>query len=351
MNSINYTIIYIGVFILSSSLINRFFKHMRTFSPYYAGIELLTVLDRKVSLLTGKAFSHKIMNLKKRYILSWGRSYFSDIIEEYAARTAVKESAGNEAVIWICWLQGEERMPAFIDCMIKRVQQYANGHPVKLVSFDNFRKYCTLPDVVIGKYQSGEMPMQQFADILRAALLSENGGLWVDASVYVVRDIPEEVFRLPIYNIKRIKANEVRDAVSCDGTMWQAYFIASKPHSVTYDFIYKCFVKYWNTYDTLIDYFLMSYLAKIAREDILGAKEEYEEVPNNNYDCEQLSDYLMESKPFSADKYEKIMSSDTFIYKLTWKGEYPRRTINGMPTMAEILLREDLADGGAIEVF
>lgn len=335
---------------MSNSLVNRFFKHMRTFSPYYASIELLTVLDRKISLFVGKPFSHRILNLKKRYLLSWCRHFFSDVIDEYAGRAAVKEGVGDNTVIWICWLQGYEEMPAFVDCMIKRVRRYANGHPVKIVTFDNFNHYCTLPDIITEKYRSGEMPMQQFADILRTALLSENGGLWVDASVYIVRDIPEEVFYLPIYNIKGIKANEVRDAVSCDGTMWQAYFIASKPHSITYDFIYSCFMKYWDSYDTLIDYFLMSYLAKIAREDISGAREEYELIPNNNYDCEQLSDYLMKPIPFRIEDYEKIMESETFAYKLTWKGEYPRKTNNGVRTMADVLLWGDMSDNVPIEV-
>lgn len=74
--------------------------------------------------------------------------------------------------------------------------------------------------------------------------------------LYVARSIPNDVFSVPIYNVKSIKPNYYRDAVACDSTKWEAYFIASWPGSVTYSFIFDCFIKYWDRYDILIDYFL-----------------------------------------------------------------------------------------------
>lgn len=52
-------------------LCKRFFLHITVFSFYYAFLELLIVLDRPISLKLHKPFSHKLLRLKERYIISW----------------------------------------------------------------------------------------------------------------------------------------------------------------------------------------------------------------------------------------------------------------------------------------
>lgn len=326
-------------------LLQRFVKHVRVFSPWYALIELLTVIDRPISLKINKPFSHRLLALKERYIMKWLRITFANEIAAYQQKTPASPSTKtSNSPIWICWLQGEQNAPTFVKQMITHIKANANGHPVTFISLKNYKDYCDIPDNIIRKYEKGLMPQQQFADILRSGLLSQKGGLWIDASVLVTDPIPEQVFQLPIYNVKNIKPNAIRDAVSCDATQWQAYFIASQPHSVTYSFIFDCFIAYWKRYNTLIDYFLFSYLAKAAREDIPGARAEYEQIPDNNPNCELLSDYLMNPIAATDKRSQSILNSSNFIYKLTWKGIYPLLTQNSEPTLAAKILNEPSSD-------
>ena len=324
-----------------SEMLSRFARHAAVFSPYYAGIEALTVLDRPVSLRLRKPFSHRLLRRKEAYIMRWIRRRFAAQIERYRTYPAARHASRPDAPIWICWLQGEHQAPSFVSSMIARIRTNANGHPVRIVTADGIAEHLTLPGHVIDAYRAGRMPQQQLADIVRAGLLATHGGLWVDASMLVTRPIPQDVFDLPIYNVKGILPNRYRDAVACDSTGWEAYFIASQPGSVTYSFIYDCLVDYWRTYDTLIDYFLLSYLAKAARELLPGGMEEYGRIPGNNRLCEQLSDYLMDPLPFDEHARSRFFDSDTFLYKLTWKAPYPRRTADGSPTMAGWLLDGD----------
>ena len=320
-------------------LCKRFFLHITVFSFYYAFLELLIVLDRPISLKLHKPFSHKLLRLKERYIISWLKKNFGDVIAKYEniEETVIKPNKINELPIWICWLQGYNLAPNFVKKMIKNVKKNSNGHPVFLIDVDNYMQYCSLPANIVRKYKAGLMPQQQFADILRAGLLSQRGGLWIDASVFITRPIPDDVFNVPVYNIKNIKPNYYRDAVACDSTKWEAYFIASWPKSVTYSFIFECFIRYWEKYNVLIDYFLFSYLAKISREEIAAGISEYSLIPDNNFNCEQLSDYLMTSPSYSESKYREIIMGDTFVYKLTWKGNYCL-----IPNSGEKLLAEKL---------
>lgn len=326
-------------------LANRFSKHVRVFGPQYAFIEMLSVVDRPISLKIGKPFSHKLLSYKEKYIMKWARKFFAEEIHSFSQKDPAKPNGHSESSpIWVCWLQGEDEAPSFVKQMVERVRKFAGTHPVYFIDKDNYCDFCTLAESFVDKYKKGQMPQQQFADAMRSALLCQRGGLWIDASIFVTRRIPEEVFGLPIYNVKGIKPNATRDAVACDSTGWEAYFIASQPQSVTYSFIYACFMKYWEHYDTLIDYFLFSYLAKIAREDLPGGAAEYAQVPNNNLMCEQLGDYLMTAPPVNAEKFNELMNGDTFIYKLTWKGKYPFKDDEGNSTLSALLFGNSLEE-------
>lgn len=322
----------------SKELADRFLSHARTFSWGYATTELLTVLDRPVSLKLHKPFSMRLMHMKERYIMHWARSFFREEIERYHNHTAMASQISSpNAPVWLCWLQGIDQAPELVQLLIAQTRRQSGSHPVRIITLENYNDYVTLPHDFIAKYESGKMPQQQFADVLRSALLAQHGGLWVDTSVYLSQPIPESVFSSPIYNVKNILPNRTREAVACDFTKWQAYFIASQPKSITYSFITDCFLKYWRHYDTLIDYFLFSYLAKIARDDLPGGRAEFNMIPDNNPECEWLCDYLMDGSPYSARTYNQIRDGDTFVYKLSTKCDFPTRTKEDMPTMASFL--------------
>ncbi|MFR0587809.1 capsular polysaccharide synthesis protein [Bifidobacterium pseudolongum subsp. globosum] len=315
-------------------LIQRFLNHAKVFSWGYASTELLTVLDRSISLQLHKPFSMRLMHHKERYIMTWARQFFHEEIEAYRTRKPVTSADSPHAPIWVCWLQGFNAAPELAQLLVKQIAAQSNSHPIRHITLNNYAQYVSLPQTLISKYKHGDMPQQQLADILRSALLAQHGGLWVDASMYLVQPIPEEVFTTPIFNVKDIRPNRTREAVACDFTKWQAYFIASHPGSVTYSFITDCFLKYWRHYDTLIDYFLFSYLAKIARDDLPGGQAEYESVPANNRECEWLCDYLMDGEPFDERVYDGILHGSTFAYKLSNKCTFPMRASDGSPTMA-----------------
>lgn len=321
-------------------LVTRFWKHAFTFGFNYAYLEFITVVDRKLSLVLHKDLSRGLLKKKEQYIYTWIHSFFADTIADYQVMDADLKSMSNHAEpIWVCWLQGEEKAPSLVKEMLQRLRVNAGGHPVIVVTRDNWREYCVLPEVFWEKYERGLMPQQQFADILRVALLAQAGGLWVDGTMLTLETIPDIVFSLPTFSIKNINSNYFGSQLVTCSDQWQYYFIAAHPGSVTYSFILTCFEKYWTKYDTLIDYFLISYLAKVAREEIPGAKAEYKLVPDNNVQCELLNDFLCKGLPLKDSDVQRFLHSDTWLYKLTWKKPYPLKTKNGEQTLAGYILR------------
>lgn len=316
--------------------LSRFVEHCKVFSIWYSITEFLCLLDRHVMLKIGKPVSALPLRLKERYIFKWMNSFFHNQVEKYVRRQTSYSTIDN-LPIWICWLQGEERAPFLVRNLIQRIRHFSGKHEVIIVTEDNYEKYCILPSFFVDKFKEGIVTPQQFSDLLRITLLAERGGVWIDPTCYVTKSIPDEVFKLPVYHVKNILTFNRRNVV-VDATQWQSYFLAGKPGSVTYSFLRDCFVQYWRKYNTCIDYFLLFYIAKFARDNIPACRAEYDLVPTNNTLCEILNDYLSCGLSYTDSDIEKYLHGDTWLYKLTWKHPYPMVSETGSDTFASYLL-------------
>ncbi|MFT8638488.1 capsular polysaccharide synthesis protein [Bifidobacterium sp.] len=313
----------------------RFWKHIHVFSLGYALVELLVVLDRKISDTFGTQNSATLLRKKEEYIIPWAKGFFAEDIAAFQDADPSDQSSyedSKNSTIWLCWLQGEESAPPLVKELISNTRRRASGHEVVLLTESNIQDYCDIPEFIIQKHRQGLMPVQQFADILRTSLIHQKGGLWIDATMLLLRDIPDEVFSLPIYNVKGLNPNFTGFRRVPDADLYQCYFIAGHKDSVTYSFINQCLLKYWSRYDTLIDYFLISYLFKIARESIPPCSYEFELLPNNNQNCELLNELLSKQSQDGNQDCKNLLSSETWLYKLTWKKGYPLYDSNGEAT-------------------
>jgi len=113
----------------------------------------------------------------RKYLLA----NYSDVFNEFDSENypAPDEAAACEAYpVWVIWWQGEEHMPPLVKMCYRSVQRNAAGHPVILVTKDNFTRYVTVPDYIDAKVKNGTITLTNFSDILRAALLFHHGGLY-----------------------------------------------------------------------------------------------------------------------------------------------------------------------------
>lgn len=325
------------------SYISRFIDHYKTFSFGYAITELRCMANRKLMLRRGKPVSLRPQLAKERYLMPFLKDFLADVIEKYQdVRSAPVRD--EHAPIWICWLQGEKQAPELVKKLIGIIRQQAGRHPVIIITSQNYSDYVTLPVPYLKKYSNGLITHQQFTDMLRCALLADHGGLWVDATGYITHPIPDEVFDLPVYNVKGISSDFLHNNVVVDTEAWMSYLLGGQRGSVTYAFIRDCLATYWEHYDTCVDYFLMFYIAKIAREQVPACKQEYDTVPDNNYLCEVLSDRMERGFPYSKDEEHKFFDSDTWFYKLSWRASYPMKTADGRKTLGAAVIENILKD-------
>ena len=88
----------------------------------------------------------------------------------------------------------------------------------------------------------------------------------------------------------------------------------------------------------LIDYLFFDYLIVLAQKKDSRIAEVFRTIEPNNPDCDELVKILGE--PFDEAKWNTI-KKDTYLFKLTWKQEFPLQK-NGQDTFYAKLLSRDL---------
>lgn len=306
-------------------MLKKFIIHVKVFGLRYAVLETLALIDLKLSNRMHIRPNRKIRSLRQTFVHEWLMTFLAPVIHNYQELPA-RESAvipAQPSYVWVCWLQGLDAAPDRIKRLVGRIRKMSAGRTVVILDEATIRDYCDLPDIIWEKYASGVITQQQLTDIVRCSLLASHGGLWVDSTLLLTSEIPDRVFSNDTWCIKGLNPESEGAGFVPYFSEWQSYFIASQPSSVTYRFLYEALVYYWKKMDANIDYFLLFYMSKIAREAIPAASDEYAKIPENNANCEMLAPQLFDPRPVALDDVKSFFGdSDTYVYKLSWRAKY-----------------------------
>lgn len=219
----------------------------------------------------------------------------------------------NENNIFVCWFQGEAKAPDIVKNCIKSIRKCApENSKVIILDEENMLDYVKIPSVVIDKYKAGLITKTNFSDILRFGLLSQNGGAWMDSTIFCSEAINPELFNYQLYSIK----NTNYDKFNIAHRKWTAYFWFAKQNSYFTRRVFQFFCNYWEKYDTLIDYFLVDHIIYFLYQNDSICKEMLDAIPENNPNVSFLQDEL--SNTFNIDKWN-LLKEKTIFFKLNWK--------------------------------
>ena len=294
-------------------------------------------------------FIKKILNRLSRYfknidansvIVNFIEKEFRGIIEKYnkapvspavAEMAEMPEKSKTDANIWIFWWQGYENAPVLVKKCIDSVRKNAGTHPVILLTKDNWQSYADIPEYIIKKVSDGNISLTHFSDILRMVLLAEHGGLWLDATIFVSRTIPDYCFTLPYFSIhyKNSSSKIARGR-------WTGFCQGARKNSIIHSFCRDIFFEYWKKYVRLADYFLIDYTMLCGYKNIPAFKQLVDSLPFNNEGIKELD--LHFSDTYSKEKYESILNTSVF-FKLNWKRNYKTEN-NGQKTFYSCFLEK-----------
>ena len=224
--------------------------------------------------------------------------------------TSIKGS-DKEAPIWFFWLQGEENLPLIPKLCLQSIRKHANGHEVIVLTAANYHEYVTIPDTLLTMYRAGKIKAAHFADILRINLLAQQGGLWLDATMLVTKDLPQEIFDMPFFSIKT--ENKGYFVSQC---RWAVFCLGAAKGNPLFVQLASLFEQYLTTTDLFVDYFLFDNFIDMLYQRYPVIREQIDALPMNNPRVHDMAPLLCDR--VSEEEYAEL-TKDTYLFKLSYK--------------------------------
>lgn len=228
-----------------------------------------------------------------------------------------------EERIWVCWLQGESAMPPIPKICLDSIRKQANGRKVHLLTSENFRDFVKIDDNIINLYKSGRIKNCHFADILRISVLSQLGGLWMDATLFCSSEISSKFFSTPFHTIRTAPFGNF--VSQC---RWAVFCLGAHPGNKLFSLLERLFADYLSHESLFVDYFLFDQFIDILYKLDSEVKDMIDSVPLSNAHIFELSRILTDS--YDPKKWDSI-TSDTSVFKLNWKA-YPVERLESAPS-------------------
>ena len=219
-----------------------------------------------------------------------------------------------ETVIWVYW-NDLAHMPQMVSNCIEGIKRNSNGHRVVVVTENTVADYLQLDDVVWRKYKEGKISRTHFCDIVRIGLLYKYGGVWMDCTILLTRQLPDIVTSSDFYTNHLC----VNDDNNIGGGKWSTFFMACHKGNLMMRCTLEIFIEYWKKYDRIADYVWMDYIFHLIYTNIPSVRKMIDSVPTNNPDIWILQTKI--AQPFSEKEYAAIFKDNSrFMYKFSYKG-------------------------------
>lgn len=257
------------------------------------------------------------------YILKYLEKQYSHIIEKYSKLSIENGELDNKTKeinnnAWAMWWQGEELAPPIVKICLKNSKEIFKN--LIVIDKNNFTNYISLPEHIINKFENGEISMACFSDIIRFNLLSEYGGTWLDATIYLKDFTKEKELKNPYTSLK---GTDYSKGKYVPKGKWRGFFQYGEKDLLIFQFAKEFFYEYWKYENRLINFFLIDYILEIAYRNNIG---NFKIIINS---MSQMSNevYELDRQLFSSSPI-KINFSNSHVFKLNTKHNYPME-VNG----------------------
>lgn len=220
--------------------------------------------------------------------------------------------------IWVMWWQGAEQMPPVVKACHESLLRHARGLEVVVITKDNIDEYVKLPEHIRRKLDEGRISLPALSDYIRVSLLSDYGGIWIDSTMFFVRDIPSAAINGHFFTIREHK--EAANFFCVSHSEWSGQFLAATmTHCRIFEKERKMWETYWENYDSNIEYLMTDFFkARIFATDS-EARRMLEAGKPTNGKLYMLSENI--NATYDATLWEK-MSEGEECFKLTYKMKF-----------------------------
>lgn len=260
----------------------------------------------------------------KKKISSFIEKDFEPLLNEYRKQKCIVQNvdSNKKMHVWVLWWQGLDCAPDVVRECIRSQQRNLNSEQYEyhLLTENSVWNYVSLSDNIKTKYNNGQITLTHLSDIIRANLLANYGGIWIDATIYMSDSFPEEVRTVSFYsNRKNLDSMNQRKMISSG--RWTSYFMKAERGNKLLKFMCDAFELYWEKHNALIDYWLVDYTIYAAYKNIPAIREEIDLVPYNNQNIFNL--FVHRNEPYDEQKFSEL-TKNTILHKQSYKYYYTK---------------------------
>ena len=288
-----------------------------TFKNFDILVGISKILDK--CLYKFKRYNFILFNIKHYCIQRYLKIKYKNFIDEFNnKKSGIITEKIKKNYIWIFWWQDIENAPEIVKKCFNKLKSYNLN--VKLITKNNYKEYVSIPEYIIELLENGKITLTHFSDILRFNLLADYGGLWLDATIYILDENKiNEILEKNFYTIKLRKCP--RRIVSKG--LWTGYCMGGNKSNVLFLFMKEFFNEYWKNNSILIDYFLIDYMISIGYNEISDIKNQIDKNQYNNEDVNLLMENI--NNIYDDKLYKKIIR-DNPIQKLSYKRNIEKKS-------------------------
>ena len=281
------------------------FQNVRNHFGIVNAINLIA-LPRIAARFPGANISYN--NRLRKFI----RVMIGDIIDKYRNDPLYLPDSKTNSTIWSLWWQGKNNMPEVVELCRESVMRNSRGNNVIILNKDNYTDYITLPTFIVDRQEKKEISLSHLSDIIRVGLLSMYGGIWLDSCLCAVKSITQtDRMRMP-----RFETNS-----SPNLGKWCFGAISTPSGHKLMRYMYDCLLRYWEKYDSAIDYLMFDSIMMIAYEEFPDIKEEIDTFQISSPNLHETR-YSF-SEIVNKKQFNKIIH-DNSLLSLTWRINYPK---------------------------
>lgn len=230
----------------------------------------------------------------------------SELVNQELEKIDTSERDKHSSYVFTMWLQDE--IPEIIEmCLDTIKKQYPN---VIILNEKSIEQYVDIPEYIYKKYKSGKIIPPYFSDYVRCCLLDKYGGLWLDASCYMLDKVPKFITKQDFFILTSQNKKDVSN-----------FFLYSAKNNYIIKSMRIFLEQYWKDNDFADHYFFWHRAFKLFNEVDPTFKENYEKAPiYYNTIVRYLVDNVDICTNFDSDLWEYLKNT-SFMYKINRKNK------------------------------
>jgi glycosyltransferase involved in cell wall biosynthesis len=171
-----------------------------------------------------------------------------------------------ERSVFVFWWDGFENAPLIVKKCLKSVKETFEGYNVIEITSSNYEFYTDIDSVIKSDVLTGKISIQTFSDILRFNILKNNGGVWIDSTIYFAEkyDICDRLHKKPIESLCFSSSKNFLQYKTAECT-WSGFFMAARKGTVFVKAVDTVFQTYYKEYGTYTTYFFIDAVLMICK--------------------------------------------------------------------------------------